>query len=30
MIESQVHCAHILQKHIESRNPFDRARNKKV
>ena len=30
MVEKQVRCAHILQKHTESRNPFDRARNKKV
>jgi len=27
---SQVQCKHILQKHTQSRNPFDRFRNKQV
>ena len=27
---SQVHCKHILQKHTQSRNPFDRFRNKQI
>jgi NIMA-interacting peptidyl-prolyl cis-trans isomerase 1 len=27
---SQVQCKHILQKHNQSRNPFDRFRNKPV
>lgn len=29
-MNSQVRCAHILQKHIKSRNPHDSYRNKKI
>ena len=30
MAENQVRVLHILQKHTDSRNPFDRYRNKQV
>ena len=30
MNKQQVRCAHILLKHIGSRNPMDRLRNKKI
>jgi len=29
-MESKVKCSHILQKHLESRNPNDSYRNKKI
>ncbi len=29
-MNAQVRCAHILQKHIKSRNPTDSHRNKKI